>query len=102
MELNEIQIVELGSLKFYLRYSNRAFMKFEKAEKQDPDNKEKLLEYFYDLARSGAKAKEIEFNLSFEQFCDEIDPFPTAFFEFTEAANKLFGLEEGEKKNPQK
>jgi hypothetical protein len=65
---------------------------------KDPDNYDALVRYFYDMAKSGAKAEGLTFDYTLEQFDEIIDPIPDAIIKFKEAAGKLFEGGSGKKK----
>jgi hypothetical protein len=102
MELNGIRIVKIGDdLEFPIRYSNRALLAHLNREAKDPENLETVIQYYYDLAKTGAKFKGIKFDYTFDQFYDLIDPYPGALEKFNEAVLQLLGQDDGSKKKKQ-
>jgi hypothetical protein len=93
----ETKTVKIGDLEFFIRYSNRALLAHLNRSAKEPDNIETVLHYFYDLSKIGAKAEGKEFNYSFEEFYDLIDPYPDAIGKFNEAIVNLFGPEDKKK-----
>ena len=99
MELNGIRIVKIGeSLEFPIRYSNRALLAHLNRQAKDPENLETVIQYYYDLAKTGAKATGAKFEYTFDQFYDAIDPYSDALEKFSEAVLLLLGTDEGSKK----
>jgi hypothetical protein len=98
MELLKTEIVKLGDLEFYVRYSNRALIAHLNRSAKEPDNLELSIYYFYDVAKTGAKAEGKQFKYSFDEFYDAIDPYPDAMEKFNEAISKLFGPAQDKKK----
>ena len=97
MELQAKKVV-IGNLEFYLGYSHRALFKYMNLTSKDPDNPELVIHYYYDLAKKGAELEGKEFNYTFEQFYDALDPYPKAFTIISEAIEELLGKDEGKKK----
>jgi len=98
MVLTETIQVKIGSLVFYVRYSNRTFLAYTKLLKPDTDGYDALIHLFYDLAKSGAKFEGKEFNYTFEQFDDAIDPYPEAVPNFNKAVSAFLDAGGGGKK----
>ena len=90
MNLREVKKVEIGDLVFYFVYSNRALLYHLNRTNKEPDNPEIMIHYFYDLAKAGARAENKEFNYSYDEFFDAIDPFPDAMQKLNDAVIALF------------
>ena len=98
MEISKVIIVKVGDLEFPIRYSNRAFLMHLNRSTKDPDNPDNLVLYFFDLARSGAKAEGKEFAYTLESFFETIDPCPDFLSNFNKAMSEMFQAgEEGKK-----
>jgi hypothetical protein len=98
MELLNVKKVTVGDLVFYIRYSNRALLMYMNRISKEPADYDGLIRYFYDLSKAGAKTEGVEFNYTFEEFGDVIDPWPEAISNFNKAASELFGG--GDEKKP--
>jgi hypothetical protein len=90
MELNKTKLVEIGDLKFYIRFSNKAFLTHINKSKSAPDSMDLIVYYFYDLAKLGAKDEGVEFNYSFDEFYEAIDCYSDAFMVMDESISSLF------------
>jgi len=101
MNIGEIKKVEVGGIEFFVKYSNRAFAVYMNSLTKEPDSYDAKIQYFYDLSKTGAKAKGLQFNYTFEEFAEIIDPDPNAVISFYNAASSFFG-EAGDEKKPKK
>ncbi len=90
MKLLDVKKVVVGDTEFYLRYSNRALLSYVNSIKDNPNNYDAVIKYFYDLSKIGAKIEGVEFNYSLDDFDKLIDPYPDAIMKFNEAATSLF------------
>ena len=97
MNLSEVKKVTIGVTDFYIRYSNRAFATYTN-KKEDADSYDVTIRYFYDLSKAGARTAGVEFNYSFEEFNDILDPDPNAMTAFYNAITSMMKGEGEEKK----
>lgn len=98
MNLSEVKKVKIGNSEFYIRYSNRAFATYTNKHSEESDNYDVTIRYFYDLSKAGAKTAGVEFNYSFEEFNDILDPVPDAMTAFYTAITSMMKGDGAEKK----
>jgi hypothetical protein len=101
MNIGEVKQVTAGGVDFFVKYSNRAFAAYMDAMSKNPESYDVKIQYFYDLSKIGAKAKGLDFNYSFEEFSEVIDPDPNAVANFYNVVSSFFG-EVGDEKKPKK
>lgn len=99
MEPLKLVKVNIGDLEFYIRYSNRAFFYYLSMEDStDLNNYDRIIHYFYDLAKVGTRAEGKKFDYSFDEFYELIDPYQDAMGKMMDAINELFEPEPDQKK----
>jgi hypothetical protein len=80
MKLLDNKIVKVGNISFPVRITMRAMIEYESMTGSSIasfDGTEKLIKFFYCTAKAGAKANNIEFKYTYEDFLDIIDPYYT-------------------------
>ena len=99
MKLLNIRSIQLNDMTFHIKMTNRAMIEFEEMSGGNMatlKGTNDLLMLFYCTSKAGAKAKDIPFDITFQQFVDVTDEH---YFEiitkFSEALAELGG---GEKK----
>jgi len=102
MRIGETIKVTAGNVDFFVKYSNRAFAAYMEATAKNPDAYDTKVRYFYELSKSGAKAEGKEFNYSFEEFSDIIDPDPMAIANFFTIVSGFFPEAGGDEKKQKK
>jgi len=89
IDLLKSKKVKVGTHEFILAYSIRATFAHMKRIKDEPENMESLINYYYDLCKAGAKLEDREFNYTFDEFYDAIDNYYDALTKFDKALAKI-------------
>lgn len=88
IKLLKTQMVTVGTERIPVKFTFRSMIDFENMTGksiQNATSTEDVTKLFYCLAKAGAKDTKLPFNLTFEEFLDEIDSHPESIVSFYEA-----------------
>jgi len=78
MKLLDNKTVQVGDMSFPVKITMRSMIEYENLTGSTIasfDNTEKLIKFFYCTAKAGAKANNIDFKYTYDEFLDVIDSY---------------------------
>jgi hypothetical protein len=78
MKLLEVNRIKCGDLVFPIKITNRAMIEFEALSGgsiTSLEGTQKLMQFFYCIAKAGAKSEAKEFTYTYDEFLDAVDDY---------------------------
>lgn len=102
MKLLEVKTIKCGELVFPIKITNRAMIEFEALSGgsiTSLEGTEKLMQFFYCIAKAGARSESKEFAYTFDEFMDATDDY---YFDIMAGMTKVLSSTVADKESKKK